>query len=95
MTTQRTSRRRSVTVKARLTWRPFRVAEVSLAAGLVLSSSLDSVGLAPTLIQAGVVGDYTVRRIRAQLGMRSTGAVVGAPLEAYFGVTVVSLQARD
>jgi len=97
MTTRRGSPRSfgPARTRARLTWRAFNVRGISPAAGAKSVQALDVVGPAPFLSTAGVVGDYTIRRIRGMLEFLNEGATTGGSADVYWGVVVVSRDAFD
>jgi len=95
MTTQRRSRPRFVqTLKPRLTWRTFQKDAITLLPGALGVFNLGSEGSGPSLAALGILGDFTVRRIRGRISMftREAADTIGYDV-MYYGVMIVSTDA--
>ncbi len=82
-------------LRTRYTWRPFQRRNTTVIDETKDVWSLDVTGPGSFLSTLGVVGDYTIRRIRATLMLRNLNAVAGAPTVVYWGVQVVTRDAFD
>jgi len=77
--------------RPRLTWRGWHngLGATIIPGGQALVD-LNNVGTWPTLAGMGIVGDYTIRRIRFTMGVQALLAVENTAAEALFwGITVV------
>ena len=93
MTTRRKTARRPgpTSARPRLTWRLFEHEGLTLTGGTVVTVNMAVDGVAATLASLGVVGDYTIRRVRWTLGLWDTDAEVTLRMvTVYWGMTVVS-----
>ena len=97
MTTRARTARRPVAVanRPRLTWRPFSTEAFTLVGGTNQVFRLDTIGNGPILADLGVFGDYTIRRIRATLGLNEADLenTNGSPQVLFWGMTIVSVDA--
>jgi len=95
MTTRRRIARRPTTaLRPRLTWRIFDRGAANLTGGTNQAFDLGAEGSASTLASLGIVGDYTIRRVRWALAMRDEDVETnGLPRFLNWGMTVVSSDA--
>jgi len=89
-----TARRPVAVTRPRLTWRSFLVEGFTLAGGVTFVMSLSEAGVSPLLSDLGVVGDYTIRRVRWTLGLRNIDLTFTRRIvTVYWGMTVVGRDA--
>jgi len=90
-TSRRTVRRPLAGIRPRYTWRPFELSETTLAANGSIHLDLSNGAGGDSLLTLGILGDYTVRRIRGELGFVSQSALDSHSMASvWWGVTVVS-----
>ena len=88
-------RRTQAITRPRLTWRAFRVESLTLTGGVNQVFDLGNIGPAPSLADLGIIGDYTIRRVRWSFWLHNIDAesTVNVPLAVYMGMTVISADA--
>ena len=94
-TRRRIARRPGAALRARLTWRMFTKPAFGLVGGTNQAFNIAVEGPGSTLTALGVVGDYTIRRVRWSLAVRNNDAETGAdtPVPFYLGMTVATSDA--
>jgi len=97
VTTRRRTARRPTTaaMPPRLTWRAFESGPFTLSGGTNQGFDLGVEGLGPTLVALGIVGDYTIRRVRWRLAVNNADAedAVNTANMLFAGMVVVSADA--
>ena len=97
MTTRRgTARRPTTAMRPRLTWRQFfdDSGLVDVVGGTNQIRDLGTVGPAPDLSSLGVIGDYTIRRLRYELStLMATTETIPEGVPLFYGVIVVNQDA--
>ena len=95
MTTRRRIARRPTAVgRPRLTWRMFQADPFTLVGGTRQIFNLGVNGVGSSLALLGIVGDYTIRRVRWHVGIHDTDAFTTVrEVLVYWGMTVVSIDA--